>query len=108
MTLTRIGRFGGGIGGGGTFKKQLTLLPTGRVLVAGGVARDHAIAVTQEFDPATGRWHRKNDLPAPLCDQIGALLTGGRVLLAGGATKWVPVHTTGTPDLTRRALVYGP
>ena len=30
MTLTRIGRFGGGIGGGGTFKKQLTLLPTGR------------------------------------------------------------------------------
>jgi hypothetical protein len=85
-----------------------TLLPTGRVLLAGGLARNDPLAVTQEFDPATGRWHRRNDLTAPLYGHVAALVAGGRVLVAGGALNTLGSATPGAPAMNRRTLLYGP
>jgi hypothetical protein len=72
------------------------LLPSGKILVAGGYAWDTSVSpavarypLTAElYDPATGHWSDTGDLHARhVYVQEGAvLLAGGEVLVAGGQT----------------------
>jgi N-acetylneuraminic acid mutarotase len=59
------------------------LLPTGKVLVAGGYDSDR-LASAELYDPATGAWTSTGPLPERFYTQIVELLPDGRVLLAGG------------------------
>ena len=56
-----------------------TLLPSGKVLIAGGNA-----ATAELYDPATGTFTRTGDMTAPRSNHSATLLPNGKVLIAGG------------------------
>ncbi len=60
-----------------------TLLPDGRVLVAGGIGNAAAASTAERFDPATSGWSRTAN-PRPRSFQTASLLPNGVVLIAGG------------------------
>jgi hypothetical protein len=69
-----------------------TLLPNGKVLVAGGVAPNtHVLDTAELYDPATGAWTATGSMTAPRADHTATLLTSGplagQVLLVGGRTN---------------------
>jgi N-acetylneuraminic acid mutarotase len=71
-----------------------TLLPDGRVLIAGGRGSDHsgafnypATAVAEIFDPTTGTWSETGYLSVGRKQHTATLLPDGRVLVAGGADE---------------------
>ena len=63
-----------------------TLLPDGRVLVAGGTASGGggATAVADLYDPASGTWNTTGSMAAARMDHTATLLPEGKVLVAGG------------------------
>ena len=65
-----------------------TLLPNGRVLIAGGLTNRgggiHAIASTEIYDPATGRFARGPEMSTPRTGQAAVQLANKKVLIAGG------------------------
>src|SRR5262245_23363606 len=63
-----------------------TLLPSGKVLVAGGVSFFSSVFPTSAelYDPTTGKWLPTLPLASGRIDYIAALLPGGKVLAAGG------------------------
>jgi galactose oxidase-like protein len=63
-----------------------TLLPSGKVLVAGGISYfDSLFPTTAElYDSATGKWSATLPLVSGRRDHIAALLPNGKVLVAGG------------------------
>jgi hypothetical protein len=74
------------------YSSTATLLPDGRVLIAGlnyqagyGMAISHA----DLYDPTTGTFSATGNMLAPRIDHTATLLTDGTVLLAGGAA-WFP------------------
>jgi len=74
-----------------------TLLPDGRVLVAGGVGKNgHALASAEVYDPRSGRWTTTGVQRAARALHTATLLPGGRVLVAGGtgATTATAFSTT--------------
>ncbi|EIM95089.1 kelch repeat-containing protein [Paraburkholderia hospita] len=60
-----------------------TLLPDGRVLVAGG-NRKQALSSAEFFDPSTNSWKRTDSLARSRQAHSATLLPDGRVLVAGG------------------------
>jgi Kelch motif/Galactose oxidase, central domain len=67
-----------------------TLLPDGRVLIAGGEDRwDHAVASAEIYNPKTGTFSATGSMATPRAWHTAALLSDGRVLIAGGnAGTW--------------------
>jgi N-acetylneuraminic acid mutarotase len=64
-----------------------TLLPNGKVLVAGGSgAGNLPLASVELYDPASGTWTPASSLPAPRTAHSATLLPNGKVLVAGGTT----------------------
>jgi N-acetylneuraminic acid mutarotase len=65
-----------------------TLLPDGRVLVAGGHGVGHGandyLEGTELYDPTTNRWLPAPHLATAREEHTASLLRGGRVLMAGG------------------------
>jgi outer membrane protein OmpA-like peptidoglycan-associated protein len=62
-----------------------TLLPSGKVLVAGGAdASGTALASAELYDPATGAWAPTSALTDARTQHVAVVLPNGRVLVAGG------------------------
>ena len=64
------------------FDHTVTLLPNGKVLVAGGEFQ--APVVTDLYDPETGTWAATGGLANPRTGHTATLLSNGKVLVAGG------------------------
>jgi hypothetical protein len=64
-----------------------TLLPNGKVLVAGG-ARDGStnLATAELYDPATGTWRATGSMSIVRARHAATLLPNGKVLVSGGTT----------------------
>ena len=62
----------------------MILLPSGKVLVAGGTDGDASTASAELFDPVTDAWTGTGALRVSRFGQASALLPDGRVLVAGG------------------------
>ncbi len=85
-----------------------TLLANGKVLVAGGqngTAPGYtALSSAELYDPATGTWAATGALGSARAGHAAALLADGKVLVAGGQTRWIPL-----PALyTSTAYLYDP
>lgn len=70
-----------------------TLMPNGKVMVAGGynyrVAGQYPQSVVEIYDTANGTWEAAPSLPAPRYQHSATLLPGGQVMVAGGANSIV-------------------
>ena len=61
-----------------------TLLPSGKVLIAGGYDAFISLDKGQLYDPATGTWSYTSNLNTARDSHTATLLPNGRVLIAGG------------------------
>src|SRR5271157_4668155 len=62
-----------------------TLLPNGKVLVAGGYDNNGNVFASAElYDPTTGTWTETGPLNTARDSHTATLLPNGRVLVAGG------------------------
>ena len=61
-----------------------TLLPNGKVLVAGGFNHSTWLASAELYDPASGTWTATGSLGAARSNHTATLLPNGKVLVAGG------------------------
>jgi galactose oxidase-like protein/Kelch motif protein len=74
-----------------------TLLPDGKVLIAGGMRRNQDFYASAElYDPATGKFQRTGEMHQRRVGHIAVLLRSGKVLIAGG---WVGQGGTDTAEL---------
>src|SRR5437762_1335140 len=87
----RIGRQGAGgrptaTGSRGTARcpHKATLLPNGKVLVAGGNNGADALSSAELYDPASGTWTATGSLGTARSFHTATLLPSGKVLVAGG------------------------
>jgi hypothetical protein len=70
-----------------------TLLPNGKVLLAGGRGPQGPLNSTEIYDPATGTWRAGGGLFAACFQHTAALLGNGKVLLAAGlGATYVPLN----------------
>ena len=87
-----------------------TLLPNGKVLIAGGNfdradGADRATASAEVYDPANGTFTRTGDMASARFAHSATLLPNGKVLIAGGAAHNAAL---GTAELTASAELYDP
>jgi N-acetylneuraminic acid mutarotase len=61
-----------------------TLLPDGKVLVAGGFENGNTLATTEVFDPATQAFKPSHQMSVARSGHTATLLSNGKVLIAGG------------------------
>ncbi len=66
-----------------------TLLPSGKVLVAGGVKGGSSppLAAAEVYDPALGTWSAAGSMALPRYHHTATLLKNGQVLVSGGASN---------------------
>lgn len=77
-----------------------TLLPDGRVLVAGGVGPDYRpLAITELYDPATSRFIASAPMLAQRAWHAATRLKNGQVLITGGANSVQPRETLATAEV---------
>lgn len=69
-------------------KHTATLLPTGKVIVVGGLITaaqtQQALSSAELYDPTTGLWTATGTLSGPRFDHTATLLPNGRLLVVGG------------------------
>lgn len=94
-----------------------TLLPSGKVLLAGGLRWDtsNSLASTEMYDPVTGTFEAGPSMSQPRANHTATLLPDGDVLLAGGraftgeavSTADLLDERTGAIRPTSSTLVHG-
>ena len=77
-----------------------TLLPNGKVLIAGGYDGDQSVASAEIYDPQTGTFARTGGMASPRSAHAAALLPDGRVLVTGGSDS--------REDVVASAEIYDP
>ena len=89
------------------FGHTATLLPDGRVLVAGGAccgAEPNPVASAEIYDPGSGSWAATGSMGRPRVGHAATLLLDGKVLVTGGngepSTAEMYDPSTGTWTLT--------
>jgi len=74
-----------------------TLLPDGKVLIAGGMRRNQDFYRSAElFDPATGKFSATGEMQITRVGHVAVLLRSGKVLIAGG---WIGHGVTDEAEL---------
>ena len=74
-----------------------TLLPDGKVLIAGGMRRNQDFYRSAElYDPATGKFQPTGEMSMARVGQAAVLLRSGKVLIAGG---WIGHGCTDSAEL---------
>jgi N-acetylneuraminic acid mutarotase len=76
-----------------------TLLPSGKVLVAGGWNNGDNLSSAEIYDPATRAWTATGSLTTPRQGGDATLLLDGRVLVAGGAGENPPTYTLASAEI---------
>src|SRR5437773_5331937 len=71
----------------GRSQHTATLLPNGKVLVAGGGGINGSLASAELYDPASGTWAATGRLATARLEHTATLLPNGKVLVAGGVGK---------------------
>jgi hypothetical protein len=66
------------------YAHSATLLPSGKVLVAGGHSGNTRLASAEVYDPGTGTWASTGSLASARYLHTATLLPSGKVLVAGG------------------------
>lgn len=66
------------------FKHTATLLPDGKVLIAGGAGDDSQLNNAELYDPATNRFSTTGNLLVGRREHSATILPNGKVLLVGG------------------------
>jgi hypothetical protein len=66
------------------FLPTVTLLTTGKILLAGGDQASQASGTAQLYDPTSDTWQPTGSLHTPRSDHTATLLSNGKVLVAGG------------------------
>ncbi len=69
----------------GRYCHTATLLPNGKVLIAGGTDGQSFPATAELYDPGTGTFRATGSLNAVRCYHTATLLPSGKVLIAGGS-----------------------
>lgn len=88
-----------------------TLLPNGKVLVAGGASNDYepALSSAELFDPATGKWTYAASLATARRQHTATLLPNGKVLVTGGVgSNWSSLFSAELYDPTFDAWSQAP
>jgi hypothetical protein len=86
----------------GRYGHTATLLPDGRVLVAGGSSGVQDLASVELYDPNRGMWASTAAMSEQRLLHTATLLPNGSVLLAGGVNLGVPKWLS-SADLYRAA-----
>jgi hypothetical protein len=74
-----------------------TLLPDGKVLIAGGMRRNQDFYKSAElYDPATGKFQLTGEMSVGRVGHVAVLLRSGKVLIAGG---WIGHGATDSAEL---------
>jgi Galactose oxidase, central domain len=69
------------------FSHTATLLPNGKVLVAGGDGNNGPLASTETYDPATEKWDAAGSLGTSHWWHTATMLSSGKVLVVGGVSN---------------------
>ena len=64
-----------------------TLLPRGKVLIAGGCDYTDVLSGAELYDPASGTFGPTGTMIRSRCGHTATLLPGGEVLVAGGGSS---------------------
>ncbi|HEX8697507.1 MAG TPA: kelch repeat-containing protein, partial [Myxococcaceae bacterium] len=79
-----------------------TLLPSGKVLVAGGENADGSLSTAELYDPTSDSWSYTGSLNTARIEHTATLLASGKVLVVGGR------ESLSTPDALASAELYDP
>lgn len=77
----------------GRYNHTSTLLPTGKVLLAGGESTSGSFDSAELFDPATERFAATGKMTTKRSKHTATLLSSGKVLITGGISGGIPVSS---------------